>query len=278
MGVVLGLIAAVCYGASDFAAGLGSRRTDPAAVAILSQPFGLVAAAIALVVVGGDAPTTESLLWGAAGGVAIGIAVIAFYRALTVGRMNVVAPLSAVLTAALPAVVGLATGDHVDVIGAVGLIVAAPALWLVSRADDEPERPASAGIVESAIAGLGFGVFFIAMSQAGTAAGAWPLIPAELAALAVVLALGLAVGHPAGHWRASLWPAALTGVLGGLANLAYLAATGKGELTLVAVVTALYPATTVLLARAVLKERWNNAQASGLVLAMVSVACITLGG
>jgi uncharacterized membrane protein len=126
------------------------------------------------------------------------------------------------------------------------------------------------------MAGIGFAVLFIGLARAGTRSGAWPLVPGQTVAILVILYLGWASARTSNVWRAA-WKAALSsGVLSGIANLFYLAATGQGQLAVVAVVTALYPAVTILLARGFLNERWAPVQAVGLVLSGAAVAMISL--
>lgn len=275
MGVVLGLFAALCYGASDFAAGAGGRRASSEAVAIMSQPFGLAAAIAAVVVLDPHSPTAAALAWGAVAGLGGGVGTLALYRGLTVGRMSVVAPVSAVLTAALPAVVGIATGDTLSPLRAAGLGLAFPAIALTSRQPGDAGGGVS-GIKEALVAGAGFAVLFIGLAQAGTDSGAWPLVPGQAIAVATVVTFGLLSGSTAGTWRAGWWPAVLTGIGGGCANLLYLAATGYGQLSVVSVVTALYPAVTIVLARTLLDERWSRVQAAGLLLATLAVGIISV--
>jgi drug/metabolite transporter (DMT)-like permease len=276
VGVLLGLLAAVAYGASDFAAGAGGRRASAEAIAILSQPFGLAAAILAVLLVDAHSPTAGSLLWGALAGVGSGVGTLALFRGLTVGRMSVVAPLSAVLSAALPAIVGIATGDSLSPLRLAGLGLALPAVALVSRQAGDAGDDRESGIWEGLVAGAGFAVLFIGLARAGTHAGAWPLVPCQAIAVAAVVVIGLALGRPGGTWRAAWRPAVLTGIGGGSANLLYLAATGHGQLSVVAVVTALYPAVTILLARVVLDERWARVQAVGLGLSALAVGLISL--
>jgi drug/metabolite transporter (DMT)-like permease len=273
---VLGLLAALAYGSSDFVAGVGGRRSGVGRVTLIAQPFGLVAAAVSLALFRGAGPSSAALLWGALSGVGSGIGTISLYQGLAVGRMGVVAPLSAVLTAALPALVGLATGERLPALGSVGLGVAVPAVALVSRqprADDGPASGARFGV----LAGCGFALLFIALDRAGTQAGAWPLLPGQAVAVLAVLPFALRLLGPAGQWRRAAGPGVVAGVLGGTANLLFLAATGAGQLAVVAVLTALYPAVTIVLARALLGEPWTRPQAAGLLAAGIAVGLISAG-
>jgi drug/metabolite transporter (DMT)-like permease len=276
VGVVLGLLAALAYGSSDFVAGVGGRRSSVGRVILIGQPFGLLAAAVALAPYSGAGPTQAALLWGALSGVGSGLGTISLYQGLVVGRMGVVAPLSAVLTAALPAVVGLATGERLSAVASAGLGVAVPAVALVSWQPRSSEGPAS-GVRFGVLAGCGFALLFVALDRAGTHAGAWPLLPGQAVAFLVVLPLALRLLDPAAQWRRAAGPGVASGILGGTANLLFLAATGVGQLAVVAVLTALYPAVTVVLARGLLGERWTRPQTAGLIAAAVAVAAISAG-
>jgi uncharacterized membrane protein len=271
------MLAALCYGISDFAGGVGGRRSNPDAVAVLSQPIGLLAACVAVIVLRADSPSMSALVWGAISGVGSGVGTIALYRGLTVGRMSVVAPLSAVLAAALPAVVGIATGDDLSALRLTGLVLALPAIALVSRQAGQDDRASRSGIPEGLLAGGGFALLFIGLAQAGTDSGAWPLVPTQLIAVVTVIIAAFSLGDPRGSWGAAWFPALITGVLGGSANLAYLASTGVGQLSVVAVLTSLYPAFTILLARLLLHEHWGRLQVVGLCLSAFAVAMISVG-
>jgi drug/metabolite transporter (DMT)-like permease len=237
---------------------------------------GLVTAAVAVVVVPGDRPSAAALLWGALSGVGSGLGTVSLYQGLTAGRISVVAPLSAVLTAALPALVGLASGEHLSAVALVGLAVAVPAVALVSQQRHDGAGGPS-GAPFGLLAGCGFALLFVALDRAGTAAGAWPLLPGQVVAVLVVLPVALRLLGPGTRWRSAIGPGVLAGVLGGAANLLFLAATGAGDLAVAAVLTALYPAVTVVLARLLLGERWSALQVIGLVTAGIAVGLISAG-
>jgi uncharacterized membrane protein len=276
MVVLLGLVAAVCYGASDFIAGLGGRRTSVGAVVILGQPFALLVTVIALVVVPGSGPTTEALIWGAVSGIGGGLGTLALYRGLAVGQMSLVAPLSAVLTALVPAAVGLGLGDRLSLIEGVGIACAVPAILLVS-AQGRSVPIAASGVLDGIAAGAGFGLLLVALDQAGSSSGAWPLVPGQIVAFAVITPLALRMKHGITSMRRAFPYGATAGVLGGAATLSFLTATGKGRLALVAVLTAMYPAVTVILARLMLSERWTRSQVAGLLAAAAAVGLMSAG-
>ncbi len=149
--------------------------------------------------------------WGALSGVGSGVGTVSLYRGLAVARMSVVAPLSAVLSAALPALAGLLLGEHLKVLAWAGMAIAIPAVALVSLQPAGQQGSRRAGIVTGVIAGAGFALLFIALDRAGTAAGAWPLLPGQAVAVVLVLAwAALARNRPSrkawsGH-GASGWP------------------------------------------------------------------------
>jgi drug/metabolite transporter (DMT)-like permease len=275
VGVVLALLAALAYGSSDFVAGAGARRSSTGRVTLIAQPFGLVAAAIAVAVFPAAPPDAPALLWGALSGVGSGLGTVALYQGLAVGRMGVVAPLSAVVSAAVPAVVGLASGEHLTALALVGLGLAVPAIALVSS-QRAPAAGTRSGALWGILAGGGFALLFVALDRAGTAAGAWPLLPGQAVAVVVILPIAARL-LGAARWRDAAAPGVVAGLLGGAANLLFLAATGAADLAVAAVLTALYPAVTVLLARGVLGERWTARQVVGLVAAGVAVVLITVG-
>jgi drug/metabolite transporter (DMT)-like permease len=277
VGVLLGLLSALAYGASDFAAGVGGRRSDPNAITVLAQPWSLLAAIGAVLVVQPAAPTVGSMVWGAISGIGTAGGTLMLYRGLTVARMSVVAPVSAVLAAALPALVGIVTGDRVSWIGWVGIVLVLPAIALVSRHNDPADKGKPSGILEGVLAGAGFALLFIGLDRAGTDAGPWPLVAGQAVGVALLGVATLWMRPRREAWRRAFLPAFITGVLGGAANLLFVAATGAGQLAVVAVITSLYPAITIVLARLVLSEHWSRSQIAGLVAAAAGVAAITLG-
>lgn len=277
MGALLALLAALAYGTSDFAAGVASRRVSAGPVTATVQACGLAAAAVAVLLFPGAGPVAAALGWGAASGIGSAIGTLSLYQGLSAGPMSVVAAVSSVLTAAIPAAIGVALGERLSVPAGAGIGIAVLAIGLVSwQRDDGEGRRVRAGLGYGVLAGMGFALLLIALDRAGTRSGAWPLVPGQAVSLLLVLPFARGI-RALGTARR---PAALTigaGLLGGTANLIYLAATGRGQLAIVAVLTALYPAVTVLLARACLAERWTRLQALGLVTAAAAVILLRLG-
>ncbi|MGH7609988.1 MAG: EamA family transporter [Candidatus Dormibacteria bacterium] len=275
MDVLLSLAAALGYGASDFLAGLAGRRGSVAAVGLLGQPFGLLAALVGLWLIPWSPPTLSCLLWGLASGVGSGLGILSLYRGLARGRMAVVAPLAGILTALLPAAVGLALGNRPGLVALLGIALGVPAVALVSwqRGTGFSLR---SGVLEGVMAGACFALLFIALDRAGTRSGTWPLVPGQALAVLLIAVAALRSRRQGIAWS-RLAPLALAaGALGGSGNVLFLSATGRGQLAVVAVITSLYPAVTVILARLGLGERWGRTQAIGLGMAVVAVGLISL--
>lgn len=279
MAVVLALLAALTFGTSDFAAGLASRRFSSGSVTGVAQAAGLLVAAVAVLVAPGTGPSATALGWGAVSGLGGALGLLSLFHGLAVARFSVVATLSAVLVAAIPVLVGLVLGDHLSLRGFVGIAVAVPAIGLVSwHRGGSDDGAARAGVLYGVLAGLGLSVLFIGLDRAGTAAGAWPLVPSQAVSLLLVAPFALRGFDTAGRPSRSVLALMLgAGLLAGAGNLLFLAATGSGQLAIVSVVTAMYPGIAVLLARAFLSERWTRLQATGLITAAAAIALVSTG-
>jgi uncharacterized membrane protein len=282
--VLLALAGALSYGISDFAGGLASRRQPALRVLLVSYPVGVLLMAALLPLVPGHLDVA-TLGWSATAGLAGAAGVVLLYLGLATGPMGVVAPLTAVASAVVPVAVGIALGERPPLLAYGGVALALLGVVLVSRgpaADPTEERAhqrVTVGVVGIALlAGVGFGLYFVLLAQAPAGSGGWPLLVSRVASALVVVGLAVASGRagrlPGGVTRLAV----AAGALDALANLSYLLAVRQGLLSLVAVVVALYPAATILLARLVLGERTGTAQRLGLAVAAGSVALIAWSG
>lgn len=282
---LLGLSAAIGYGVGDFIGGMLSRRIHFAVVSVASGAAALLVTGSILLVAAPADPDTTAVLWGAIAGVGMGLGSLALFRGLGRGRMGVVAPISAVTAAAIPVVVGVILGDRPAAIAWVGVALALPAIWLVSSHDADPGEPGggpglAASVGDGLLAGTGFALLFIGLGLAGDGSGLWPVLASEVAAL-VVMAVAVVPLLPAIEQRRltslDLAGAATVGLLGAASSVAYFFATHAGLLSIVVVLTSLYPAVTVVLAVLITHEPVGRRQAIGLGLACVSIALIVLG-
>ena len=271
MAVLLALLSAFAYGTSDFIGGVISSRIPPWTAAFCSQVTGAAALAVLAGVHGGSL-SPAGAAWGALSGVGSGVGLAFLYRGLSSGRMGVVAPTSGVLAALVPAAVGVLTGDRPSSLAWAGIVLAVPATFLVAR---EPSTPGGSpegrsGITDGLLAGCGFGVGFAAIAKAPSEDGFWPV--------ALSLLVGAAVAR--GDWVPRNATAALstsTGILAAAALALFLQSLSHGMLAVSAVIAALYPAATVLLAVTVLREHVHRAQAVGLGLCALAVALVAAG-
>jgi drug/metabolite transporter (DMT)-like permease len=284
MTVLLALVSAALYGVSDFVGGLVSRRTSVWPVGLLACVGALAGSLVLAVTQTGDASGAD-LGWGLLAGLGSGSGTAFLYRGLSTGRMGVVAPVSAVGAVLVPLVVGLLAGERPDLLAWAGIVLALPAIWLVSREEGAVDGSAPSpdtggvgvGLLDGVLAGVGFGVLFAALGQVPDTAGYWPLVGTQATSVVSMAVVALVLGgDPVPRRVTELW-GLLPGLLATLAVLFFILATHHGLLSLAAVITSLYPAFTVLLAIVLLREHVHRAQAVGLGLCAVTIVCVSLG-
>ena len=269
MAAVLALLSAATYGVGDFCGGLAARRIPASSVVLWSHLLGLVLllASTAFVsgeVVGGD------LLIGALGGLCGAVGVGLLYKGLSIGQMSVIAPVTALLSAAVPVVAGYVAGERPRGTAVAGMVLALVAIVLVSAEGDGSLRPTDLrGVTYALGAGMGFGLFFVALSHTGDDAGLWPLVAARAASVSVLGAAALVgVVSRRAPIPGSRGLTAAAGALDAQANVLYLLAVRQGLVSVISVLAALYPVSTVILARVVLHERFAKVQIAGMALAL----------
>lgn len=296
MGVALALGAALAYGVADFAGGFLSRRTPAIAVAFYSQ----VAAAVLVVLLAlladvywPSTPTVAALGWGAVSGVGAGVGLTLLYRGLAAGRMSQVSPASAMTSAILPVFVAAGLGERVSTIAIAGISVAVPAIVLVTRSPSAGSSDGwchggtvrlssgrwrlASGVRDGVIAGIGFAVGFVALARIPEGTGLWPIAVAEVASVPIVILLA-AVTRTSMRVSISMMPSlAVVGAVAAGALVLYLYSTRVESLSVVVVVTSLYPAITVLLAALLIGERIRRDQWTGLACAALAVTLLALG-
>ena len=278
MGILLGLAAALLYGGSDFSGGLASRRLGSLQVTVTGSAVATVLAWATLILAGGPGPSFRPVAWGLASGLAGGAGTLALYRGLARGQMSVVGPVSAVGAAVVPVAAGVAMGERPSVLAIAGVLVSLPAIVLVAASGSVRGKLGAApkGLLDGLVAGLAFGILFIGLAQAGRNAGLWPVASEQTGALLITLAVAVKTRAPLRiPVRAAGLPV-LAGAAGMAATLAYFYATHYSMLAIAAVLVSLYPGVTVMLARAVLHERFTPAQRAGLGLATLAIIAIAL--
>lgn len=282
MSSLLALFSAATFGAGDFLGGLATRRSGKPAMTVV-----LIAHIVGFFFMAALAPLFEldaagrDLLWGALGGLAGVVGLVLLYRGLAIGTMSVVAPITALGAAVLPVVFGLALGERPAAGAIVGAVAALTAIVLVSQPGDGAEtsrggwdRWREGGLPEAMGAGVGFGTFFILLAETSADSGLLPLVSARVASVVALGVLTVVARHSVRFERSALVLVVSAGLFDAGANALFLAAARTGLLSLVAVLSALYPASTILLARVVLGERIGRIQQLGLVAGLVGVILI----
>jgi drug/metabolite transporter (DMT)-like permease len=273
--ILLAALSAMIWGVADFSGGKASQRADPVVVTVVSQVVGLPVLAACLIVVPGQ-PTASALGWGAAAGVAGLGGIILLYKALSAGAMAVTAPVTAVTAAVVPMGVGLITDRTPGLLALGGAGLAVVAIGLISvgpGARGGAARPALVGT--ALLAGALFGLFFAALGQVTEGAGMWPLLAVRISSIA--LGAALLFRRPIrGRVARSVVPFVVAaGALDILANALYIGAAARGHLTVVAAIASLYPASTVVLALLVDRERLRPLQIAGLGIAATALVLAT---
>ncbi len=293
LAIVLALASAVAYGVSDYTAGLASRDTSIIRVTLLSAAASALVVAAALPFAAAHPPGAASLAWGALAGLGEEVGALALYYGFRHAAFSVAGPLSAVGAAGFAVLAGLLVGERPSALALTGIILALPAIVGVSAsaAADQGEaeggqgegeggqaRGRFTGVAAGLVAGGCFSLLFIGLNRAGSHSGLWPVASAtgaELALAVVVAAATRNLRWPAAHQG---WLAVFTGVTGVGGAIAYFFATHDGFLAVTAVLTSLYPAVTIVLARVMLGEKLTALRLAGLGLAAACVALIAAGG
>ncbi len=292
------IASAAIWGTSDFVGGVAARRLPSSAVVTASHGLSLVLLVSLALIHASKLPDPQSALYGALAGLACGTGVMVLYKALALGSMGLTAAVSGVLAAILPVLWAFATEGLPKNRQVLGIALAGVAIWMIARAPGAASS--KQGILLGAAAGVSFGCLFILLKLAGRGGVLWPLAFSRVTSCALAAGVTLitmrradgvrgAANFPDSHTRGGAgkrprrlgWPGwsvvgliAIAGVFDASGNTLYTVATRLGRLDIAAVLSSLYPASTILLAAWLLKERTTRSQAAGLVLALVAVVLI----
>ena len=277
LSLLLALASSFAYGSADFLGGVAARGAHVLRVVAIAAPASLLVELLLWPIFGAQFDQ-GAVAWGAASGVASAAAFALLYRTLAIGPMSVLSPVTAIVSAALPVGVGLIGGEQLSGLAVGGIALALVAVVVISGGPDERgERPSRHALLLAFGAGAAIALQLVCLDQTPGDSGIAPLIVGRAVSSATVLAAVVALHARLGDRRPSVPAAAGAGALDSLANLSFLLVVREGELAVVAVITALYPAATVLLARALLAERIGATQLAGLGLAAVAVSLLALG-
>ncbi len=292
LAIVLALTSAIAYGSSDYAGGLASRDASVILVTLLGSAVASVTVACALPFAAAHPPSAASLAWGAAAGLGGTVGVLALYYGFRHAAFSVAGPLSAVGAAGFSVLAGLLLGERPSALALIGIVLALPAIVGVSASaasGDQAEEPGPetsgevrgqpmAGVAFGLVAGACFALLLIGLNRAGSHGGLWPVAAAQAAELTVILVVAAVTGNIRRPGARQGMLAAICGATGAAGTILFFFATHQGFLAVTAVLTSLYPAVTIVLARTLLGEKLTVLRLAGLGLAAVCVALIAAGG
>jgi drug/metabolite transporter (DMT)-like permease len=278
IGVALALAASLSWGIADFGGGIGTRRVQVVWVLVVSQLAGLVLVGALALVTQPHPPSGRELAWGAFGGVMGAVGLGSFYRALAVGTMGIVGPISAT-GAIVPLAYGLARGERPSALQAAGIVVAVAGVVAASL-EPLPEgtgRKLATGVPLALLAALGFGSSILGLNRVSQAGVVWGTLTLRLAVVPIVCLAALLIRPSTARLRATLPILVAAGLFDTGANLLYGGSARHGLISVVSVLGSLYPVVIVVLARFVLAERIARPQLAGVAVALAGVALISAG-
>ncbi len=260
------------WGASDFIGGVGARRANAYLFTAIVHASGMVLMGSYAFLTHAQFPETSSFLWAWAAGSIGGISLALFYRALASGKMGLTAPVAAVLGAGIPTVVTGFSEGFPGYLHVCGFVLAGIGVWLISRAEDGAGRPEGLGL--AVVAGIGFAGFYLCIHQAGTGSATWLAVCSRSGSFVVTSLFVLAGRHVRAVPAPVLAIAMLAGFLEIAGSTAFIRAAQIGRLDAAVVLSSLYPAITVLLARFLLHEHFSRGKTVGMLAALAAVPMI----
>ena len=263
-----------CWGIGDFVGGYAAKKTNSFLLAAFAHTGGLILMTTLALLARAPLPTRQGGLWAVAAGLSGGVALAIFYRALAGGKMGLTAPVSAVLGAAIPVTFAIFTEGLPHMTQLAGFALAVIGIYLISRPEDGAGHPE--GLSLAVLAGVGFAGFFLCMKQTGESSALWCAALSRLASLLLVLVIVLTSRVEMKIERREMILGALAGCLDVSGTALYVRASQTGRLDAAVVLTSLYPAVTVMLARVLLKERFTRWKTAGMIAAIVAVPMIAL--
>jgi drug/metabolite transporter (DMT)-like permease len=272
--ILFGLLSALTWGAGDFNGGLAVKRSNPYGVVAVAHTISLGLLLLLIAIIREPIPPLRDWLWGGAAGLTGGIGLLLLYRSLAEGRMSVAAPVSAILAAAIPVVVGILQDGNPGALVLLGFLLALVAVWLVSGG--EGLRIRFEDLRQPFVAGIAFGAFFIFLERASQNSLWWSLVAIRVVSVSSLLGYAILTRQPWLPKRESIVPIILSSVLDTLGNASYAMAARLGRLDVAAVLGSLYPGATVLLAWVFLKENITRIQAVGILLALAAIVMLTI--
>lgn len=280
LSILLGLTAALGWGAGDFTGGFASRKTGAYRAVFYSEAIGLVLLFFVVGISGEFVPITKVWLLSTIAGAIGTFGLILLYRAMTTGLMSVAAPVSALLAAILPVLAGVFKEGFPKTLTIFGFGFALFAIWMISQSKGGVTDILAhlSDLKLPLLAGIGFGSYFILMHEAtSTGATVWPMVASRIGG---TLLISVYMFITRVSWKVedtSAWPMlTLNGILDVSGNVFFILAGQAGRLDVSAVLSSLFPGATVILAWIFLQERLSQHQWIGIVSALVAIVLMTI--
>jgi drug/metabolite transporter (DMT)-like permease len=269
--------AALFYGLADYSGSRASRFANSASITFFGQAMAFMGIGVFLLFARTPVMPLESWLWTTGGGFGGALALVAFYKAMSMGSMTVIAPITAVIGLSVPVIAGVLSGERPSGSAWIGILLATVAVALVADVLDRHDLPTPPRVIWMAVAaGLGFGMIFVCMGNASHDHGVWPLFGQRLVSVPTVAAIALIQTRSISVPKRVILLSIAAGVLDTSANGLYLLATSTGLMSIVSVVVAMYPVATIFLAMTLDHERLHKSQGVGLLLAITSLVLISI--
>lgn len=273
--ILFGLASAICWGAGDFSGGIATKRSNVYSVVLISQIIGTLLLIASALLLAEQLPDKSSIFWGAIAGICGCFGLLALYRGLSSGKMGIVAPVAAVITAVVPVIFNILTEGMPSVYMFAGFGIAFAAVWLISGNEN------TKGIVLNDLslplmAGIGFGLFLISIDHVSEKAVLWPLVASRIASVGMLTGYHILKREHELPTRNLLPIVILAGIFDTGGNTFFALASQVGRLDIAAVISSLYPAATVILAWAILKERIRIRQWTGILISLAAIILISI--
>jgi len=272
--IILSLFSMAVWGCSDFIGGYASRQTNAFLLTAIAHLGGLVFMTSLALSWHAPMPPQRAMLWAMGGGLFGGTALAIFYRALAMGQMGITAPVAALLGAAIPTIVSFFSEGLPGATTISGFLLAAIGIWLIARSEEEAGRHTGLGL--AIVSGIGFAGFFLCVKQAGDVSPLWVATFVRVASIATTGTIVLTARQFQPLVRSGILLGILAGILDSSGTALYTKASQSGRLDTAVVISSLYPAITVILARFILHERFSRWKLLGLVAALVAVPMIAM--
>jgi drug/metabolite transporter (DMT)-like permease len=268
------LLATLTWGMSDFTGGYASRHTNAFLLTTITHISGAALMLSLALTLHSPFPSQRAILWSMAAGFLGGTALALFYKALAIGKMGLTAPVAALLGAAIPTLVGIVRDGVPGPLTLLGFVFAGVGIWLIARVENSGGRPEGIGL--AVLSGLGFAGFFLCMRQAGDVSALWAAGFSRLASLVATGSIVLATRQFRPLVGAGIGLGILAGALDSTGSAMFVRASESGRLDAAVVISSLYPAITVLLARFLLDEHVSRWRMVGLLAALLAVPMIAM--